>query len=80
MKPIPWQVNALKLAFEQRLQGGVVWLLENIKIVEMPRDRAKGEYEEVRHVRIARMASIPSDIDFVAKKSKVATPLLLQHS
>ena len=53
-----------------------MWLLEKVKIVEMHGDRAEGGYGEVQHVRIARMAGIPSDIDFVAKKSKVATPLL----
>ena len=67
-KVIPWRANALKSAFEQLLQGDVVWLPEKVKIVEMSGDRVKGGYEEVRHIRIARMARIPLDIDFAAKK------------
>ena len=53
-----------------------MWLPEKIKIVEMLRDRAEGGYGEIRHVRIARMAGIPIDCDFVAKKSKATSPLL----
>ena len=79
-KAIPWRANELKSAFEQHLQDGVVWLPEKVKIVEMLGDRAKGGYGEVRRIRIARMASIPSDIDFVAKKSKATTPLLQRHA
>ena len=75
-KKIPSQANALKSAFEQHLQGGVVWLPEKVKIVEMPGDRTKGEYEEVRRIRIARMAGILSDIDFATKKSNATTSLL----
>ena len=73
-KGIPWRENILKLAFAQHLQGGVVWLLEKVKIVEMLGDRPEGGYGEVRRVRIAKMAGIPTDCDFAAKKSKVATP------
>ena len=72
-KGISWRESILKSAFEH-LQGGVVWLPEKFKIVEMLRDRAKGGYGEVRRVRIARMAGIPTDCDFAAKKSKAATP------
>ena len=72
-------MNALKSAFEQHLQGGVVWLPKKVKIVEMPGDRAESGYREVRCIRIARMPGIPSDIDFVAKKSKAATFLLQRH-
>ena len=73
-------MNALKLAFEQHLQSGVVWLQEKVKIVEMPGDRGEGGYGEVQRIRIARMAGIPSDIDFTAKKSKVETPFLQRHA
>ena len=66
----------LKSAFAQHHQGGVVWLLEKVKIVEMLANRAEGGYGEVRRVRIAKMAGIPTDCDFATKKSKVATPLL----
>ena len=52
-----------------------MWLLEKVKIVEMLGDRVEGGYREVRRVRIARMASIPTDCDFAAKKLKAATPL-----
>ena len=79
-KVIPWRANSLKSTFEQHLQGGIVSLSEKVKIVEMPGDRAKGGYGEVRCVRIARMAGIPSDIDFAAKKSKAAIPLLQRHA
>ena len=75
-KGIPWRENMLKSAFAQHLQGGILWLPEKMKIVEMPVNRAEGGYGEVRHVRIAKMAGIPTDCDFVAKKSKAATPLL----
>ena len=74
-KGIPWRENMLKLAFAQHLQGGIVWLLEKMKIVEMLRNRAEGGYGEVRCVRIAKMAGNPTNCDFAAKKSKVATPL-----
>ena len=79
-KVIPWRENMLKSAFAQHLQGGVVWLPEKVKIVEMPGNRAEGGYGEVRHVRITKMAGIPIDCDFVAKKSKAATPLLQRQA
>ena len=79
-KGIPWRENMLKLVFAQHLQGGVVWLPEKVKIVEMPGNRAEGEYGEVRRVRIAKMAGIPTNCDFVAKKSKAATPLLQRQA
>ena len=66
----------LKSTFAQHLQGGIVWLLEKVKIVEMLGNRAEGGYGEVRHFRIAKMAGIPTDCEFAAKKSKAATPLL----
>ena len=75
-KGIPWRESILKSTFEQHLQCGVVWLPEKVKIVEMLGDRAKGGYGEVRRVRIVRMAGIPTDCDFAAKKSKAATLLL----
>ena len=75
-KEIPWRESILKLAFAQHLQGGIVWLPKKVKIVEMLGDRAEGGYGEVRRVRIARMAGIPIDCDFPAKKLKAATPLL----
>ena len=56
-----------------------MWLLEKVKIVEMPGNRVEGGYGEVRRVRIARMADIPSYCDFATKESKVATPLLQRH-
>ena len=37
----------LKSAFAQHLQGGVVWLPEKVKIVEMPENRVEGGYGEV---------------------------------
>ena len=37
----------LKSAFAQHLQGGVVWLPEKVKIVEIPRNRVEGGYGEV---------------------------------
>ena len=77
-KGIPWRESILKSAFVQHLQAGVVWLPEKVKIVEMLGDRAEGGYGEVRRVRITRMAGIPTDCDFAAKKSKAAT-LLLQR-
>ena len=70
----------LKSAFAQHLQGGVVWLPEKVKIVEMPGNRVEGGYGEIRRVRIAKMAGIPTDCDFVAKKSKAATPLLQRQA
>ena len=80
-KEIPWRANALKSAFEQHLQDGVVWLPEKVKIVERPGDRAEEGYGEVQRVRIAKMpAGIPSDCDFAAKKLKAVTPLLQQHA
>ena len=75
-KGIPWRESILKSTFAQHLQGGIVWFPEKVKIVEMLRDRAEGGYEEVQRVRIARMAGIPSDCDFAAKKSKAAILLL----
>ena len=46
----------------------------------MPGGRAKDEYEEVQLIRIARMAGISTNCDFVAKKLKAATSLLQQHA
>ena len=57
-----------------------MWLPEKVKIVEMAGDKAEGGYREVRRIRIARMAGIPSDIDFAAKKSKAATPFIQRHA
>ena len=37
----------LKSAFAQHLQGGVVWLPEKVKIVEMLGNRAEGGYGEI---------------------------------
>ena len=79
-KGIPWQENMQKSAFAQHLQGGVVWLPEKVKIVEMPRNRTKDGYGEVRRVRIAKMVGIPTDCDFAAKKSKAATSLLQRQA
>ena len=79
-KGIPWRENILKSAFAQHLQGGVVWLPEKVKIVELPGNRTKGGYEEVRHVSIARMAGVPTDCDFAAKKLKAAIPLLQRQA
>ena len=70
----------LKSAFAQHLQGGVVWLPKKVKIVEMPGNRAEGGYGEVRRIRIARMAGIPTDCDFAAKKSKATTPFLQRQA
>ena len=70
----------LKSAFAQHLQGGIVWLPEKVKIVEMLGNRAEGGYGEIRRVRIAKMAGIPTDCDFAAKKSKSATPLLQRQA
>ena len=53
-----------------------MWLPEKVKIVEMLGDRAEDEHGEVQHIRIARMASTPTDSDFAAKKLKAATSLL----
>ena len=79
-KGIPWRESILKLAFAQHLQGGVVWLPEKVKIVEMLEDRAEDGYGEVRRVRISRMAGIPTDCDFATKKSKAATPLFQRQA
>ena len=79
-KGILWRESILKSTFEQHLQGGVVWLPEKVKIVEMLQDRAEGGYGEVRRVRIVRMAGIPIDCDFAAKKLKAATPLLQRQA
>ena len=57
-----------------------MWLPEKVKIVEMPWNRAEGGYGEIRRVRIATMAGIPTDCDFTAKKSKAATPLLQRQA
>ena len=70
----------LKSAFAQHLQGGVVWLPEKVKIVELLGNRAEDGYGEVQRVRIAKMAGIPTDCDFAAKKSKAATPLLQRQA
>ena len=48
--------------------------------MEMLGDRAEGGYREVRRVRIARMAGIPTNCDFAAKKSKAATPLFQRQA
>ena len=79
-KGIPWRESILKSTFAQHLQDGAVWFPKKVKIVEMLMDRAEGGYREVQHVRIARMASIPIDCDFVAKKSKAAIPLLQRQA
>ena len=79
-KGIPWRESILKSTFAQHLQGGVVWLLEKVKIVDMLGDRVEDGYGEVRHVRIAKMAGIPTDCDFVTEKSRAATSLLQRHA
>ena len=57
-----------------------MWLPEKVKIVEMLGDRVEGGYGEVRRVRIARMAGIPTYCDFATKKSKAAIPLLQRQA
>ena len=57
-----------------------MWLPEKVKIVEMPGNIAEGGYGESRRIRIAKMAGIPTDCDFAAMKSKVATPLLQRQA
>ena len=79
-KGIPWRENMLKSTFAQHLQGGIVWFPKKVKIVEMPGNRAEGGYGEVRRIRIAKMASIPTDCDFATKKSKAATPLFQRQA
>ena len=67
-KGIPWRENMLKSAFAQHLQGGIVWFPEKVKIVEMPKNRVEGGYGEVRRVRIAKMAGIPTDCNFATRR------------
>jgi hypothetical protein len=52
------------------MDGGVVWLPPHTKVMEIPRDSVEGGYVKVRRVRISRMETIPSDIDFAGKLPK----------
>jgi hypothetical protein len=50
--------------------GGVVWLQQHAKVIEILGARVEGGYAKVQWVRIARMEKVPSDIDFARKLSK----------
>jgi hypothetical protein len=71
-KTMPWRVQALKGTMEAHIGGGVVWLPEHAKVIEIPGDMVEGGYAKVRRVRIARMEKVPSDIDFAGKLPKAS--------
>jgi hypothetical protein len=67
---MPWRVQALKGAMETHIGGRVVWLPLSAKVMKILGERVEGGYAKVRRVRIPRMESVPSDIDFVGKLPK----------
>jgi hypothetical protein len=50
--------------------GGIVYLPEKTLVVAVPGFGSKGGYREIRKVRISRVASIPTIVDFAGKMSK----------
>jgi hypothetical protein len=67
---MPWRVQALKGAIEAHMGWRVVWLPPHAKVMEIPGNSVEGGYAKVRQVRILRMETIPSDIDFAGKLRK----------
>jgi hypothetical protein len=61
---------ALKAAMQEDMGGGVVWVPEVAKVMEVPRFKDEDGYGEIRKVRITKITYIPTIIDFAGKKSK----------
>jgi hypothetical protein len=72
-KTIPWRLQALKSATEQYMGGSMVYPLETVEVIAVPRFGNEGSYGEIRKVRISRIVNIPTVIDFVGKLSKATS-------
>jgi hypothetical protein len=70
-KSLPWRDEAEKDLLKQKLAGAVAWLPRSAKVVEQPGQKFEGAEGTVRKVRIARVSSIPPDVDFAGKRPKV---------
>lgn len=71
MKNLPWREEAERDLIKQKMAGAVAWLPRSAKIVEQPGQKFEGAEGTVRKVRIARVISIPPDVDFAGKRAKV---------
>jgi serine/threonine protein kinase len=69
-KIVPWRVQAMKAAMQHHMGGGIVYLPKKALVVAIPRFGNEGGYGEIRKVRIPRVASIPTIVDFARKMSK----------
>jgi hypothetical protein len=69
-KIVPWRVQAMKAAMQYHMGGGIVYLLEKALVVAVPGFGNEGGYGEICKVRISRVASIPTIVDFAGKMSK----------
>jgi hypothetical protein len=72
-KTVPWHLQALKLAMQQYMCGGLVYLLEMVEVIAVPGFGNEGGYREIRKVRISRVVNIPTVIDFAGKMSKATS-------
>jgi hypothetical protein len=69
-KIVPWRVQAMKAAMHHHMGGGIVYLPEKALVVAVPGFGNESGYGEIRKVRISRVASIPTIVDFTGKMSK----------
>jgi hypothetical protein len=69
-KIVPWHVQAMKAAMQQHMGGGIVYLPEKVLVVAVPGFGNEGGYGEICKVRISKVASILTNVDFAEKMSK----------
>jgi hypothetical protein len=69
-KIVPWRMQAMKAAMQHHMGGGIIYLPMKALVVAVPRFGNEGGFGEIRKVRISRVASIPTIVDFVGKMSK----------
>jgi hypothetical protein len=50
--------------------GGVVWVPEVAKVMEVPRFKDEARFGEIRKVLISRLTNIPTIVEFAGKKSR----------
>jgi hypothetical protein len=60
----------MKAAMQHHMGRGLVYLPEKALVVAVPGFGNEGGYGEIRKVRISRVASIPTIVDFAGKMSK----------
>lgn len=75
LRVVPWREQAMKSAMDRNLHGGLVFLPEHAKIIDIQDQRFEGGYAIVRKVHISKMENIPSYIAFAGKVPKAKSEL-----